>query len=249
MWTLDTGAPLPLWRQTGTTGAILAFSTRIGGVSRPPYDTMNLGGSTGDDPAAVSENRRRVLAALGLAPDRLATAGQVHGAAVAVADAPGHYDGCDVLLSRTPGLVLAVTSADCMPILLIAPGAVAAAHSGWRGTESGAPRTALRALLSASGASPGRVQVHFGPCIRPCCYEVGPEVASRFPQAAVSRVHGAWHLDLSAAARLQLRAEGLPDHAIDDTGACTACGRALYYSHRRDAGLTGRHWGLVALSA
>jgi YfiH family protein len=247
MWTLDTGAPLPLWRQAGTTGAILAFSTRIGGVSPPPYDSMNLGRSTGDRPEAVSENRRRLLVSLGLAADRLATAGQVHGAAVAVADAPGHYDGCDVLLSRTPGLALVVTGADCMPILLVAPGAVAAAHSGWRGTESGAPRAALRAILSASDTSPEHVEAHIGPCIRPCCYQVGREVASRFPEAAVSRVNGAWHLDLPAVARLQLRAEGLPDQSIADTGACTACEPALYYSHRRDAGLTGRHWGLVAL--
>lgn len=249
MWTLDSGAPLPLWRHLGTTGAILAFSTRIGGVSLPPYDTMNLGRSTGDRPDAVSENRLRLLAALELAPERLATAGQVHGTVVSEAKDPGHYDGCDVLLSRSPGLALAVTSADCMPILLVAPGAVAAAHSGWRGTASGAPRAALRAILSASDMSPERVQAHIGPCIRSCCYIVGPEVASRFPEAAVSRVDGAWHLDLPTAARLQLRAEGLPDQAIADTGACTACDRALYYSHRRDAGLTGRHWGLVALRA
>jgi YfiH family protein len=247
MWTCDARAPLPLWRPTGATGAILAFTTRIGGVSAPPYDSLNLGRSTADRPEAVAENRRRLMGALEIEPDRLATAGQVHGAAVAVAEAPGHHDGCDVLLSRTPGLALAVTSADCMPILLTAPGAVAAAHAGWRGTASGAPRAALRALLAASGASPERVEAHIGPCIRRCCYEVGPEVADRFPAAAVSRVGGAWRLDLPTAARLQLVAEGLPAQRIADTGACTACERTLYYSHRRDAGLTGRHWGIVAL--
>jgi hypothetical protein len=249
MWTLDSDAPVPLWRHAGTTGAILAFSTRIGGVSLPPYDSLNLGRSTGDRPEAVAENRRRLLAALDLAPDRLATAGQVHGATVSEAKGPGHYGGCDVLLSRTPGLALAVTSADCMSILLVAPGAVAAAHSGWRGTESGAPRAALRALLSACDTSPEHVQAHIGPCIRACCYSVGPEVASRFPASAVSRVDGAWHLDLPAAARLQLRAEGVPEAAIADTGVCTACEPASCFSHRRDAGLTGRHWGLIALRA
>ena len=247
MWTLKRDTPLPLWRPAGASGAILAFTTRLGGVSASPFDTLNLGRSTTDRPEAVAENRRRLLAALGLRPDQLATAGQVHGATVAAADAPGHFDGCDVLLSRTPGLALAVTSADCMPILLVAPGAVAAAHSGWRGTESGAPRAALRALLSASGTRPERVRVHIGPCVRRCCYIVGPEVASRFPAAAVSSDHGTWRLDLPTAARLQLVAEGLPADAIDDTGACTACQRELYYSHRRDAGLTGRHWGVIAL--
>lgn len=247
MWTCERGAPLPLWRPAGVPGAILAFTTRLGGVSTTPYDTLNLGRSTADRPEAVTENRRRLMAALGLEPDRLATAGQVHGTAVALADAPGHFDGCDLLVSRTPGLALAVSGADCMPILLVAPGAVAAAHSGWRGTESGAPRTALRALICASGTSPGHVQAHIGPCIRGCCYEVGPEVASRFPAASVSRVNGAWRLDLPTAARLQLIAEGLPAGAIADTGACTACDRSLYYSHRRDAGLTGRHWGIITL--
>jgi len=247
MWTLDPGAPVPLWRHSGATGAILGFSTRRGGVSLPPYDTLNLGRSTGDRPEAVTENRARLLAALDLAPDRLATAGQVHGATVTEAMGPGHHAGCDVLLTRSPGLALAVAGADCMPLLLVAPGAVAAAHSGWRGTESGAPRAAVRALLSACGADPGRVEAHIGPCIRSCCYVVGPEVASRFPEAAVSRPDGAWHLDLPMAARLQLRAEGVPDRAIADTGACTACDPARYFSHRRDAGLTGRHWGIVAL--
>jgi hypothetical protein len=245
MWTCDARDPLPLWRPAGATGAILAFTTRLGGVSAPPYDSLNLGRSTADRPEAVAENRRRLMSTLQL--DQLATAGQVHGVAVAFADAPGHHDGCDVLLSRTPGLALAVTSADCMPILLTAPGAVAAAHSGWRGTAAGAPRAALRALLEATGAAPERVEIHLGPCIRRCCYEVGPEVADRFPAAAVARVGGTWRLDLPAAARLQLVAEGVPDRRIADTGACTSCDRTLYYSHRRDAGLTGRHWGIVAL--
>ena len=247
MWILDHAAPLPLWRPAGASGAIVAFTTRVGGVSLPPYDTLNLGRSATDLPEAVSENRRRVLSTLGLAPDRLVTAGQIHGTAVARPDAPGHHDGCDVLLTRSPGLALAVTGADCLPILLVAPGAVAAAHSGWRGTEAGAPRAALRALLSACGAPAERVQVYFGPCIRPCCYEVGPEVASRFPAGAVSRVDGTWRLDLVAAARIQLVADGLPERAIADTGACTACEPLLYFSHRRDAGRTGRHWGVIAL--
>jgi hypothetical protein len=247
MWTFAAAAPVPLWRAAASSGAIVAFTTRLGGVSRPPYDTMNLGRSSADRPEAVAENRHRVLSSLGLDPGRLVTAGQIHGAAVAAADAPGHHDGCDVLLTRIPGLALAVTGADCLPILLVAPGAVAAAHSGWRGTEAGAPRAALRALLSSSGAPAARVQVYFGPCIRRCCYDVGSEVASRFPEAAVSRANGGLRLDLAAAARIQLIAEGLPGDAIADTGACTACEPALYYSHRRDAGHTGRHWGVVAL--
>lgn len=249
MWSLDLRTPLPLWRPGEAGDAILAFSTRLGGVSAAPYDSLNLGRSTGDPATAVTENRRRVLAALGLLPDRLGTAGQVHGAEVASVSAPGHAVGCDVLVTRTPGLAIAVTSADCLPILLVSPGAVAAAHAGWRGIAAGAPRAALAALCAAGGVPPGRVEAHFGPCIRPCCYEVGAEVAHRFPDAAVSRVGGALRLDLAAAARLQLLEAGLPAGALSDTGACTACDATRYYSHRRDAGRTGRHWGIVALGA
>ncbi len=251
MWTLDPDADLPLWRHVeppeAAAPARFAFSTRRGGVSPPPYETLNLGRSTGDRPEAVTENRRRMLVALGLSPERLATAGQVHGAAVARADSPGHYEACDALVTRTPGLALAISAADCMPILLVAPGAVAAVHAGWRGLAAGAPRAALRALCDLAAVTPERVRAHFGPCIRPCCYEVGPEVADRFDPTTRRSVNGGWRLDLAAAARLELRGAGVPAAAFADTGACTACRRDLYFSHRRDAGRTGRHWGVVAL--
>ena len=251
MWTLDADADLPLWRylepRVAPGPAIVAFSTRRGGVSPPPFDTLNLGRSTGDHPEAVTENRRRVLDPLGLSPDRLATAGQVHGANVTRADAPGHYPACDALVTRIPGLALAISGADCLPILLLAPGAVAVVHAGWRGLAAGAPRATLSTLCETAGVSPRRVQVHFGPCIRPCCYEVGPEVAERFDPAARRRVNGAWRLDLVAAARLELRGAAVLESAFADTGACTSCRRDLYYSHRRDAARTGRQWGVVAL--
>jgi len=249
MWSLDLWNSPPLWRPGEAGEAILAFTTRLGGVSATPYDSLNLGRSTGDLAATVSENRRRVLAALGLDPGRLATAGQVHGAGVASVSAPGHTEGCDVLVTRTPALAVAVTSADCLPILFVSRDAVAAAHAGWRGILAGAPRAALAALCAAGGVPPEGVQAHFGPCIRPCCYEVGIEVASQFPDAALSLVGGALRLDLAVAARLQLLEAGLPAGALSDTGVCTACEVSRYYSHRRDAGRTGRHWGIVALRA
>ena len=251
MWILDAGAGLPLWRHRdapdGPGPATLAFSTRRGGGSAPPCDSLNLGRSTGDRAEAVAENRRRLLEALDLAPARLATAGQIHGAAVSTADAPGHYPDCDILVTRAPGLALAISGADCLPILLVAPGAIAAAHAGWRGVAAGAPRAALRALCGAASVEPPRVRAHFGPCIRPCCYEVGAEVAERFPAATRSRVDGGWRLDLAAAARLQLLEAGVPEGAVADIGACTSCHPELYFSYRRDAGRTGRLWGVAAL--
>ena len=247
MWTLDASAPVPLWRSSDR-GAVLAASTRRGGVSRGPYHALNLGRSTADDPEAVAENRRRVLASLGASPERLVTAGQVHGARVVRAEEPGHAPECDALLTTRPGLALAITTADCMSILYAAPGAVAAAHSGWRGTAAGMPALALAAVCDAAGVGPEDVRVSFGPCIRACCYEVGEEVAGDFPEAAVRRGEGRPHLDLPVAAKLQLAAAGLPAEGLFDSGACTACDAELYYSYRRDGAVTGRHWGVAVLT-
>jgi copper oxidase (laccase) domain-containing protein len=135
-----------------------------------------------------------------------------------------------------------------MALLFTAPGAVAAAHAGWRGAAEGMPVAALAALLARTGCAPSDITVHIGPCIRGCCYEVGEEVASRFPAAAQRRVAGRARLDLPTAASISLREAGIPSHAIHDTGACTACEAHWYFSHRRDAGATGRMWGVAVLA-
>lgn len=247
MWTLDSDSAVPAWKPAADPHKCFAFSTRRGGVSAPPYDSLNLGRSTADRPDAVSENRRRLLVSLDLDPEALATAGQVHGARVTLVLGPGHHDACDGLVTRRPGVALAVTTADCLPILYAAAGAVGAAHSGWRGTAAGIPRITLESICEISGEPPSRVRVHLGPCIRACCYEVGEEVARRFPASISVREGNAWRLDLAAAARLQLLEAGVPGAAIEDVGACTSCEPTWYYSHRRDAGLTGRHWAIAAL--
>jgi hypothetical protein len=249
-WTLDRWADVPIWRPApGAATPVLAFSTRRGGVSDPPWDTLDLGFSSGDRPESVLENRRRLLASLRLEPERLVTASQVHGTVARLVSRPGLEPGCDALLTRTSGLVLAVATADCMSLLYSAPGAVAAAHAGWRGAAAGLPASALRALCDAAQVAPREVRVALGPCIRSCCYEVGPEVARRFPSSTVDVREGRLHLDLPAVARLQLLEAGLPPGSLEDTGACTACEPAWYFSHRRDAGSTGRLWGLAALRA
>jgi YfiH family protein len=247
MWTLDRQRAVPAWRAAAAQDVVLAFSTRQGGVSEGPFGTLNIGRSTQDRPEAVEENRRRLLASLELDPARLATAGQVHGTRVARVTAPGLHPGCDALVTTEPGIALAVTGADCMPLLFHAPGAVAVAHSGWRGTRDGAPEAGLAAVCEAAGCAPERVTVHLGPCIRACCYQVGGEVADEFPAETVGRRDGSLWLDLPHAARLRLRAAGLAEGAFFDTGACTACEAETYFSHRRDRGLTGRQWGLAAM--
>jgi len=248
MWTLDEGAAVPVWRpRDPVPHRLLAFSTRRGGVSQAPYDTLNLGRSTDDRPEAVTENRRRLLASLGSDAERLATAGQVHGARVAEVGSAGLHPDADGLVTRVPGMVLAVSSADCLTLLLTAPGAVAAAHSGWRGTVQGMPRAVLRALCQLAGVGPDQVTVHVGPHIRPCCYEVGEEVARQFPPASVSRRDGKSHLDLLAAAGQQLLEEGVPREAIGGAPECTSCNSSWYFSHRREGGRTGRQWAVAGL--
>ena len=248
MWTLDRGATVPCWRPRDDDPAVvLLFSTRRGGVSPAPYDELNLGRSTADAPEAVAENRRRLLAAASLAPGQLATAGQVHGTRVIEVFHPGHHPQCDALVTRAPEIVLAVTTADCMALLFSAPGVVAAVHSGWRGTAGGMPVATLHAVCRLVGCASEAVSVAIGPAIRGCCYEVGEDVAAGFPTDAIRVGGGRPRLDLPTAAGLALLAEGMRPEAIHDTGACTSCEPALYYSHRRDHGLTGRHWGVAAL--
>jgi len=247
MWTLAPSSDLPIWRATPEPhGVRLAFSTRRGGVSAPPFETLNLGRSSGDRLELVEANRERLLRSLDLDPRRLATAGQVHGTTVTRVANAGLAPECDALVTTTSGLALAVTAADCLPILYHAPGAVAAAHSGWRGTAAGMPEAALAAVCAAAGVPTARVTAHFGPCIRGCCYEVGDEVAARFPAAALRRVDGRWRLDLPTAARARLLEAGLVPESLHDTGACTSCEPHWYYSYRRDHGRTGRLWGVVA---
>ena len=246
MWKLNADASVPLWRPAATDADfVLAFTTRRGGVSAPPFDALNLGRSTTDEPDAVTENRRRVLAALALDRVHLATAGQVHGARVVRVEGAGHPPDCDGLLTTCRGVALAVTTADCMSMLYAAPRGVAVAHSGWRGTAAGMPEVALNALREAAGVPADQISVHLGPCIRGCCYEVGPDVAKLFPAAAVTPSRDRFRLDLPTVARLQLRAAGVVE--VHDTGACTACEAHWYFSHRRDRGACGRHWAIAAL--
>ena len=246
IWKLDSSSAPPHWRLDPPDGpARLAFSTRRGGVSEPPFDSLNLGRSTVDEPDRVAENRARFLAACGARPGQLATAGQVHGARVVEAVAPGHHPECDALVTARTDLALAVTTADCMAILYVAPGAVAAAHAGWRGVAAGLPAATLAAVCARAGCAPEWVEVHFGPCIRGCCYEVGDDVAARFPAESIRPGDPRPRLDLPTAARIALRSAGLPPARLHDTGACTSCEPYWYFSHRRDAGRTGRLWGVA----
>jgi polyphenol oxidase len=227
---------------------------RAGGVSLPPFDRLNVGASVGDDPEAVRENRRRVAQRFGVAPERVMRVSQVHGAGV-LAAAPETLGGdADALVSDDPGWLLAVSAADCLPLLMhdTRTGAVAAVHAGWRGAVAGVAVATVEALTSRYGSDPSELVVWFGPGIRGPCYQVGPEVAAAARRAGAddralwpdATTPGRWRFDVPQLVRVQLERAGVPPEAIADSGVCTHCD-ARCFSHRRDAGRTGRHWAVI----
>lgn len=227
------------------------FSTRHGGVSSPPFDTLNLGRHVGDDPSCVEENRRRFCASLHTDPAWLATAGQVHGSTVRVIDAPRHEAFCDGLVTTTPGLLLTIATADCAAVLLADPvyGVVGACHAGWRGTASQIAAETVK-TMSEQGADPSRIQAFISPCISKDAFEVGPEVAAEFDEAVVDRSDDAArrpHVDLKAALRRQLEAAGVMSDAIEVSPRCTMQETENFFSHRASGGTTGRMFGAIVL--
>jgi YfiH family protein len=227
------------------------FTTRAGGVSRPPYDALNLGGAVGDDPAAVEQNWSRLRQATGLGFARVR---QVHGARVVRLDAPAApSEEADAVVTAAPGVAATVSVADCVPVLLADPvsGAVAAVHAGWRGTLARVVAAAVAALRAEYGARPGDLLAAIGPSIGPCCYEVSEDLARQFeaqlgPEAAPRTGRPRPHLDLWAANERVLRDAGVGAARVERLGRCTACEREVFFSHRRDAGTSGRQVGFVA---
>jgi len=230
------------------------FTTRAGGVSGAPFESLNLGGAVGDDPATVARNWDALRAATGLA---FARARQVHGDRVVVAcaeTAPGAEpaEEADAVVSTVPGVAACVAVADCVPILIGDPrsGAVAAVHAGWRGTLAHAAARAVEVLARAAGAQPGDLLAAVGPAIGPCCYEVSQDVARAFREDLGHRVAeprtGSSRVDLWLANEVVLRRAGLSRERIEVLGRCTACEAESFYSHRRDGPRTGRQVGFIA---
>ncbi|EPX55523.1 hypothetical protein D187_009134 [Cystobacter fuscus DSM 2262] len=233
------------------------FSTREGGVSEEPFASLNLGFAVGDERERVVENHRRLAERLGVPLATLHTVKQVHGDRVVEAGAgegseePRPPEGeADGLWTDRPGHWVGVGTADCVPVLLVDPEGqrVAAVHSGWRGTEARIVARAVEAL-AARGSRPERLLAAVGPCIQRCCYVVSEELGERFtarfgPQVVV-REGAQVRLDLSLAVRETLLGVGLLAQRVDVLTPCNACDARQFFSHRRDAGRTGRHLNFV----
>ncbi len=218
------------------------FFGREGGVSPGVYASLNAGPGSGDDPANVRENRARIAAALGVAPDHLISLHQIHSARAARVDGPwtGERPQADALVTTTPGVALTALSADCAPVLLAdaQAGVIGAAHAGWKGAVGGVLEACVAEMVAA-GADAARIVASVGPCIHQPSYEVGPEFHATFLNAdADSRAFfmtgadGRFQFDLPGYCLHRLvrvgvvRAEALPlDTYVD---------RSAFHSHRRN---------------
>jgi YfiH family protein len=225
-------------------GARACFTTRIGGVSDGPFESLNLGLLTGDERDAVRENRHRAARAAGVDPEAVLIGHQVHGTEIAHHEVPleanqfaepgpsaGDADGH---VTSVAGLAPLVFVADCLPIALAGPGGVAIVHGGWRGLAGGIVERGAEAVAAEAAA--------VGPGIGPCCYEVGDEVREVFEPLG-SGIAAGRMLDLGEIARRLLERAGVGE--IESSDLCTSCNPELLFSHRRDGGETGRQAGLV----
>jgi YfiH family protein len=210
-------------------GGTALFTTRRGGVSEGPFQSLNLGLWTDDERDRVLANRARIERIIG---GRLAQGRQVHGTTVVDADLDAVRD-ADGQVTAQRGVAPIVLVADCLPIALVAPEAVGMVHAGWRGLAGGIVAEGVQ-RLRALGA--GRIAAAVGPGAGPCCYEVGEEVHAAFGTSGRT-------VDLKAAARARLEEAGVAE--VHDCGLCTMCDPERFFSHRRDSGVTGRQAGVA----
>lgn len=240
-------------------GVLVAFPERGSAEARGPFSGLNLSFSVGDDPRSVRRNRRSLASALGVRPERMVLCQQVHGATVRVAgplevgrgaaDFESALPRTDGLVTRLEGVAIGVLTADCIPVVLAAPGrgAVAVAHAGWRGLLAGTATAALRKLEESAGCRAADVLAFIGPHIRPCCFHTAEEIAAGFErlfEGTVDRSGGRQAVDLGRACAEQLKAAGVGRLFVTDV--CTACGDG-YFSYRASGGNCGRQGGFAVL--
>jgi YfiH family protein len=235
-----------------------AILTRRGGVSPIPWDSLNVGGTVGDDRSRVIENRMRSFQALGRDPHSMFDVWQVHSADVVIANAPHDIRPpeirADAIITDNPEVTLFMRFADCTPILLFDPvkSAIGLVHAGWLGTVRQVTSEAVRAMTAAYGSRPGDILAGIGPAIGPDHYEIGPDVIARVRETFQSKADGLLvekgdrvHFDLWQANKVLLNQSGVEQ--VELSNICTACHPENWFSHRGQYGKTGRFGALIAL--
>lgn len=235
------------------------FTTRFGGVSKAPFDSLNLGLHRGDDPENVAENYRILADTLGFDLKKLVMSHQIHSdivRAVTAADAQGidhhNYPECDALITNEPGVALWVFTADCTPILLQDPvtGAVGAVHAGWRGTAAAIVSKTVEKMKLLYGCDPANIQAAIGPNIGFCCFETDADVPDAMTDAFgddaepfIRPTGDKYYVNLKELNALALRRAGVTDISISDT--CTVCQCHRFWSHRVTKGVRGSQGALI----
>ena len=240
-------------------GLVHGVFTRLGGVSRRPWQSLNVGGTVGDDPDAVAQNKALMYGALGVDAKNVCTVWQVHGAETLVVTGPSP-DGswlaqADGMVTDRPGLPLVMRFADCVPVMFYDPvrHVIGMAHAGWRGTVAGAAPSVVRTMVESFGCRPEDIQAAIGPSIGPERYQVGEEVVTAIRRTFGDQVDGlirrakdgTAYLNLWEANRRALAAVGVVQ--VEVAGICTATRTDEFYSHRAEHGRTGRFGAVIAL--
>lgn len=247
----------------GCSCSVQGFTTRHEGVSRPPYNSLNLGLNTQDQQANVEGNRSLLARAFGVNQEALVTPRQVHGCDILVINEANedysHFlsvEG-DAVITNQPNVIIGVCVADCVPIVLCDPDnkTIAVVHAGWKGTAAGLVGKTVAGMKSEFGSNPARVHAAIGPCIQKCCYEVDEPVKKAFHQGNLSwdtyadlKNPGKWHLDLASANRDLLLSAGLGTDAVQCSDQCVCCHSEQFFSYRRDKEESGRQMGFIMLT-
>jgi len=242
---------------------VQGYTTRNGGVSQLPYDSLNLGGHVGDSPEAVASNRERLWADLGFRETRVVMAEQVHGDKVAVVTGPSltAIPGVDAMITNVPGLMLAMCYADCAPVYIVDPNkrAIGLVHAGWRGVSKHIVRNTIERMQHEYDSSPSNMLISVGPCISAESYEVGSEVANLFRDMSVGKASGSalavqprnemsgtYNLDLRQVIFAECLEAGIRAAYVAVSDEDTYRNKRDFFSHRRD-GVTGRNAAYLAM--
>ena len=242
--------------------SVQGFTTRHEGVSRAPFNSLNLGINTTDSSHSVQGNRSLLARTFGTKVEKLVSVSQAHGTDLLVIEQPnpdyGHFlkIECDGIITNQAGVMIAVGVADCLPLLLLDPvkRVVAALHAGWKGTAGNIAAKGVESLVKLFGSNCHDIIAAAGPAIGSCCYEVDSPVRDAFLQSGLDwgsctteSGEGKWKLDLAAANRLQLLAAGLDAENIEVAQQCVCCQHDWFFSYRRDGQETGRQAGFIML--
>lgn len=230
---------------------VAGMSTRHGGVSPIPYASLNLDNRGPDDDSNREENRKRFCAELGFGAGALVRSLQIHDTQILQAEKPGLYDGYDAFVTNQPGLLLAVSVADCTPILIFdkKQKAIGAVHAGWKGTVGGIVSKTLEKMKELYGTTGDNCVAYIGPCIDECSFEVGEEVAERFEHSFKhwDEQRQKFFVDLKKANAAQLESFGVPASNIEISPYSTVNHNDMFFSYRKEQGVTGRLLAVIGL--